>query len=64
MGGVNITRGMFKADPHRVKGCPFERNCGIGNKGSCTQQKAVYELKCKICMERKEQEEARGGGRG
>ena len=60
VGGESLTKGLFKADPFRRKGCPFDRTCGIGGRGSCTQQKAVYELKCKICMDLKELEGENG----
>ena len=63
LGGDVLTKGLFKGDPFRKSGCPFDRTCGIDKKGNCMQQKAIYELRCKICMEIKEEAE-RNGNRG
>ena len=57
MGGESISKGLFKTDPFRAKGCPFPTKCAIGDKGgTCTLQRVIYELECQYCKE--------GGGGG
>ena len=42
---------MFKGDPFKQKGCPYDRKCAVGNKAVCTQQRTIYQLVCLICKE-------------
>ena len=51
VGGDHLSMGLFKADPYKTKGCPFDRTCSIAKKQVCTQQKVVYQLKCLVCMD-------------
>ena len=51
MGGEPISKGVFKGDPFKQKGCPYDRKCAVGNKAVCTQQRTIYQLVCLICKE-------------
>ena len=49
VGGEPISKGLFKADPFKGKGCPFPAKCAVNEKGGCNRQRVIYELKCLLC---------------
>ena len=51
VGGDRLSKGLFRADPFKKKGCPFDKTCAISKKQTCTQNKAIYQLKCLLCTE-------------